>query len=200
VTRLLRRFWIASCTAFTLLFLVVTFTPVVDWYALRLAGPWSDPDGDILIVLAGGSLDKGFPSDDTMLRALYALRAYRAGHFRQVVTVGFETGEVMREILGCTGIPAASVVAENTSRSTRENAIAAARLLAGVDGSKILLTSDYHMFRAVRTFRKAGLSVVPYPIPDARKRGAWRSRRWAAFQDEAVETVKIAYYWLRGWI
>lgn len=34
----------------------------------------------------------------------------------------------------------------------------------------VLLTSDYHMFRARRMFEKAGLKVVPMPIPDGLKR------------------------------
>jgi len=48
------------------------------------------------------------------------------------------------------------VVAENYSRSTRENALNTARLLAGDTGTLVLMTSDFHMYRALRAFRKAG--------------------------------------------
>jgi uncharacterized SAM-binding protein YcdF (DUF218 family) len=62
------------------------------------------------------------------------------------------------------------------------------------------MTSDYHMFRAVRTFRKAGLAVSPRPIPDALKRYGSRLNTWSAFVDETAESVKIVYYAFRGWI
>jgi uncharacterized SAM-binding protein YcdF (DUF218 family) len=56
------------------------------------------------------------------------------------------------------------------------------------------------MFRAVRTFRKAGLEVSPRPIPDALKRYGTYPRVWPAFVDEASESLKIVYYACRGWI
>ena len=65
-------------------------------------------------------------------------------------------------------------------------------------GRKVLLTSDYHMFRACRAFRKAGLEVAPRPFPDAGKRAANWLGRWPAFLDEVVETLKIGYYFVRG--
>jgi uncharacterized SAM-binding protein YcdF (DUF218 family) len=198
--KFLRYVWLRFCAVITLLYLLVTFTPFVTWYGGRLAGPWNDSDGDTLIVLAGGALDGYFPSENTLLRCLYALRAYQAGHFRGVVVTGFQTSSEMRRILGCTGIPPAIIQVEGSATSTRENALATARLLATTPGSKVLLTSDYHMFRASRAFRKAGLVVVPYPIPDARKRATRLVKRWPAFLDEGVETVKIVYYYLRGWI
>ncbi len=70
--------------------------------------------------------------------------------------------------------------------------------LEGAPGVKVLLTSDYHMFRAARTFARAGLKVGEWPVPDALK-GGWR-RRWPAFLDELVETTKIGYYFSRAWI
>lgn len=196
----LLRLWRVLSSAALGLFLVVTFTPLVNWYAGVLAGPWNDPDGDTLIVLAGGDLAQGFPSEDTMLRCMYAVRAWRSSHFRKVVTAGYQTSETMRDLLACDGVPAASMAAENASHTTRENAVNVSRLLTGDTGSKVLLTSDFHMWRAIRVFRKAGLQVLPRPIPDARKRGQWLLKRWPVFQDEMVETVKIGYYFLRGWI
>jgi len=75
-----------------------------------------------------------------------------------------------------------------------------ARQLAGGDPRVVLLTSDYHMFRAIRAVRKAGLSATPRPVPDLLKTAAsWRTR-WDAFLGLLVESVKIIYYWGRGWI
>ena len=66
--------------------------------------------------------------------------------------------------------------------------------------AKVLLTSDYHMYRAHRVFAKQGIQVEPRPIPDVLKRGAgWRGR-WPAFLDLLTESAKILYYRARGWI
>jgi uncharacterized SAM-binding protein YcdF (DUF218 family) len=197
---LLWRICVRICAVIGVIFLLVTFTPFVAWYGQKLAGPWNDPEGDTLVVLAGGSLDENFPAESTLVRCLYALRAYRGGHFRKVVVAGLGAGSQIRDLLACQGVPAEALVVESASRSTRENAVNTARLLAGDTGSTVLLTSDYHMFRAARAFRKAGLRVLPRPIPDAGKRAATRLRRWPAFLDEMVETVKILYYTARRWI
>jgi uncharacterized SAM-binding protein YcdF (DUF218 family) len=106
----------------------------------------------------------------------------------------------MRRLLIAEGVPAAILVTEEGSHSTHENALCTVRRLAGDNGSKMLLTSDYHMFRAVRAFRKAGMNVLPRPIPDVRKRAMYRLRRWQAFLDEATESLKIVHYFVRGWI
>lgn len=106
----------------------------------------------------------------------------------------------MGEFVKCQGIPAEAVLLETASRSTRENALYSKRLPDNLPGRKVLLTSDYHMFRARRVFAKLGMHLSPLPIPDAEKQGGtWRGR-WPAFLDLTVETCKIGYYWARGWI
>jgi uncharacterized SAM-binding protein YcdF (DUF218 family) len=190
--------WLCGCIGLAVL--LATFTPFVSWYGGKLAGRWDDPEGDTLIVLSGGDLGDGFPAENTVLRCLYAVRAYHGGHFRKIVVSGFRISPHMRSLLTSEGVPAEAVAVENESKSTRESALAMARLLNGDEGSKVLLTSDYHMLRAVRAFRKAGLTVLPRPIPDVRKRATHWIKRWPALLDEVVETVKIAYYSARGWI
>jgi uncharacterized SAM-binding protein YcdF (DUF218 family) len=196
----LRRVLAGICACVGLVVLFATFTPFVRWYGVKLAGPWNDPEGDTLIVLGGGDLLDGIPSQDTLYRCIAALRAYQAGHFRKVVLVGSAVSAEMRDLLAWRGVPISALVTEGESQSTRENALYTARILAGDRGSKVLLTADYHMFRAARAFRKAGVNVLPRPIPDAIKRAGSFSSRWSAFQDEMLETARIAYYRLRGWI
>jgi uncharacterized SAM-binding protein YcdF (DUF218 family) len=200
---MMKRLWrvlVAICASVGFLFLFATFTPFVSWYGGRLAGPWTDPNGYTLIVLAAGDLDGGFPAEGTLLRSLYAVRAYQGGGFRKIVLVGYQTSEHMRRLLMAEGVPADVLVTEDASQSTHDNALYTARLLAGDNGSKVLLTSDYHMLRAVRAFRKVGMNVLPLPVPDARKRATQWLRRWPAFLDEATESAKIVYYFVRGWI
>jgi len=188
-----------------LLVLLVTLTPLVSWWAKALAGPWEDPKGDVLIVLGGSLLENGVMGDNSYWRAIYAVLAWNEGAFRQVVLSGggpedTPIVEPMRDFLECHGIPRAAIHLEARSQSTHENALYSKALLADLPGSKVLLTSDYHMFRAHRAFKKAGLEVLPRPFPDAGKRASHWSGRWPAFLDLAGETVKIGYYYARGWI
>lgn len=189
----------AALAVLGLLLLTVTFTPLVNWWTRVLAGPWHAPQGDILIVLAS---DGGGPmvGEYSYWRSVYAVHAWRGGTFRQAVLSGRGAVQAMRDFLVCQGVPASSILLEDQSNSTRQNALATARLLAASPGRKVLLTSDYHMFRAHRAFRKAGLEVLPSPFPDAGKRSTSFARRWNVFLDLATESAKILYYFTRAWI
>ena len=63
------------------------------------------------------------------------------------------------------GIAADKVLYESASRNTYENAVLTAQM-AGVDTAKpwLLLTSAWHMPRAMATFAKAGWNVTAYPV------------------------------------
>lgn len=178
----------------------VTFTPLVPWYARRLGGDWAGARGDVLIVLGGGAIDKEFLASGSYWRCVYAQRAWRAGGYRQVIVSGNGVAPLMRDFLACQGIPPATIRVEDGSRSTRENALYVAKLLNGVPGRKVLLTSDYHTFRARKAFQKAGVEVEAHPFPDAIKMSTSLLNRWPAFVVVVRETAKIAYYWARGWI
>lgn len=117
-----------------------------------------------------------------------------------MVVAGAGIAPPMRDFLVCHGVPAGAIAIEDASTSTREQALNVKRLLAGTPGVKVLLTSDYHMFRARRAFLKAGLDVRPRPFPDARKQCSHFPGRWSAFVGVVVETAKIVYYSCRGWI
>ncbi len=63
------------------------------------------------------------------------------------------------------GVPGKSVVYENASRTTHENATLSAQL-PGVDITQrwLLVTSAWHMPRSMATFTKAGWNVTAYPV------------------------------------
>ena len=191
--------------ALGLLFLTVTVAPVDDFLIGRLAGPWNDPTGDILIVPGAESMNDAM-GPSSYMRSIYAVRTWRQGGFRQIVLSGgsrnggLPVALQMRDYLVCQGIPSTSILLEDQSQTTHENAVFTAKLLAGVPGRKVLLTSDYHMFRAYRTFRKAGLEVEPRPFPESAKRANIWTLRWPVFMDLCVEIAKSVYYKARGWL
>ncbi len=182
---------------------VVSLTPAVQWMGYALAGPWRDPNGEVLIVLAGSMMGDGIIGQSSYLRSVYAVRAYREKHFKYIVISGggkIPEAVLMARFMQAEGVPANVILTESLSGSTRQNALFSAPLLAGLPDGKVLLTSDYHMFRSRRVFQKAGVQVATMPIPDAIKRGStWRGR-WPAFLDVCTECAKIVYYRAHGWI
>lgn len=179
--------------------LLVSVTPVDAWWAHAYAGRLDLPHGDVLIVLSAANDDDGFISYSSYWRARYALLAWNTGAFKTIVVSG-GGAPGMRDFLLREGVPANALVAEGASTSTRENAVNTARLMQGMPGKKVLLTSDFHMYRALRAFRKLGVSVTPAPAPDVIKRSKSPYLRIPAFETLVVESVKIVGYRLHGWI
>jgi uncharacterized SAM-binding protein YcdF (DUF218 family) len=69
------------------------------------------------------------------------------------------------------GIPPARIIAEEQSRNTVENAVFSLLLAMPRPGERwLLVTSGYHMPRAMGIFRQAGFPVEAYPV-DWRTRG-----------------------------
>lgn len=183
----------------------VSALPIDAWWLRWTAGPWADPRGDVLIVLGAESMND-MMGPASYWRAVYAVRVWREGGFRKMVLSGGTSNEgatiavQMRDFLLAYGVPAGAIQLEDRSQDTHENAEFTAKLLAGEPGVKVLLTSDTHMFRAYRAFRKAGLRVEPRPFPDGFKRVTKWQNRWGVFLDLCYEGSKTAYYLLRGWI
>jgi uncharacterized SAM-binding protein YcdF (DUF218 family) len=62
-------------------------------------------------------------------------------------------------------IAPARLILEDRSRNTHENAIFLKPLLPEKPGARwLLITSAWHMPRAVGVFRQAGIAVIPYPV------------------------------------
>jgi uncharacterized SAM-binding protein YcdF (DUF218 family) len=71
-------------------------------------------------------------------------------------TLGFATEE---------GIPPERILLEERSRSTHENAVYAKELIRPKPGETwVLVTSAYHMPRAIASFDAVGWAVIPYPV------------------------------------
>jgi uncharacterized SAM-binding protein YcdF (DUF218 family) len=185
--------------AIGLILVVATVTPIDTRWAHAYSGPIEQPRGDILIVLSAANDDHGLISFSSYWRARYALLAWQTGGFQKIVVSGGR-GPGIADFLIAEGVPRQAIVAEWQSQSTRENGINTARLVAGMPGRKVLLTSDFHMYRSIRVFRKLGVDVTPMPVPDVLKSAEHWNARFPAFETMVVETIKIVYYKLRGWI
>jgi uncharacterized SAM-binding protein YcdF (DUF218 family) len=71
------------------------------------------------------------------------------------------------------GIPASRLILEDQSRTTAENATFSRQFAMPKPGERwLLVTSAWHMPRAVGAFRKAGFPVEAYPVDYRTPRGA----------------------------
>lgn len=183
-----------------LLLLLVTFTPLLRYWTNALSVPWRTDNRGIMIVLGGDIVAPDMIGYGSFWRAWYAIREWRTGRYSRIVLSGKTIGPLMRDFMVGQGVPAEAITVEDASLSTRENAVDAAQLLAGIRGPKVLVTSDFHMRRALGAFRKAGLDAAPLPVPDAWKRLPDFSQRWNIFCSLVLETVKLTYYRTLSWV
>jgi uncharacterized SAM-binding protein YcdF (DUF218 family) len=114
--------------------------------------------------------------------------------------------ELAMRVFESFGIARGRVTLEDRSRNTLENAILSKDLARPQPGERwLLVTSAYHMPRAIGIFRKAGFAVEPYPV-DWRTSGSEDALHPFATvgdglrrADTAVrEWVGLLAYWLMG--
>lgn len=138
------------------------------------------------IILLGGFEDAhvsngrgGLGLNEAAERVTEGLRlALRHPEAKVVFTGGagglFATAEASGPVgafLSEAGVAPDRLILENRSRNTYENAVFTRELVAPEPGARwLLVTSAYHMPRAMGLFRKAGFDVVAYPV-DYRTRG-----------------------------
>lgn len=144
----------------------------------------SPPDlqGYAGIVVLGGALesaniwqDHGQPAlndaAERMTAALPLLQRYPqlpllfTGGQGELLAQALTEADRARLFYASMGVPAERLRFESASRTTDENARFSAAV-PGVDKTQpwLLVTSAWHMPRALATFRKAGWNVTPYPV------------------------------------
>jgi uncharacterized SAM-binding protein YcdF (DUF218 family) len=187
------------CALAGIVTILVMTTPLVAWWAHAYSGTITQPRGDVLILLSAAADDEGEISYSSYWRAHIALLAWQNGGFKKIVISG-GGGPGILDFLVAYGVPRDAIVAEWQARSTRENGFEVARMIQGMPGKKVLLTSDFHMYRALRVFRKQGMDVTPMPAPDVLHATQHWAGRFPAFETMCVETAKIVDYRLHGWI
>jgi len=110
-------------------------------------------------------------------------------------------------LMDALGVAADRLVVDDRARSTYDNAILTHRLVAPQRGERYLLvTSAWHMPRALATFRAAGWSgLIPYPVDFVTDpRPLWQASNGSAAKGltladlAARETLALAFYWLTG--
>ena len=124
-------------------------------------------DSNVIIVLGAQVKPDGTPSVALERRLTAALESYQTD--RQLIIVcGAQganepraEGDVMRDWLIARGVPQEDVVAETASFNTRENLTYAKAIMEsrGLERA-LVVTSDYHVARALELCRQTGITAV----------------------------------------
>lgn len=197
------------CIVIVIFLLVITFTPLDSAVASWLATDWYDGNGDVLVVLGGSMLVAGTGPQatlgyDSYLRTAYASWVLHSRRFTWVVVSGAGgLAQQMDKFLVQNGIPPNSILEETQATSTFENAsyvkdLLARRRLLSPYCRIVILTSDFHSWRASRVFEKLGMRVRMIPVPDVIKRSSSRIYRWQGFFTLLNEFGKVTAYGVMG--
>jgi uncharacterized SAM-binding protein YcdF (DUF218 family) len=221
------RFLLLTSTLLTLLFA----TPLPGRTLLAVLEGWYPPfhptsssKFDAIVVLAGGIYLQGSlrPQDelseqsrhrticgaDLFIQGL-APKLLLAGGDSSVFGQGPPEAREMKRLAHRLGVADHAILLEEQSRNTYENAVHVKQLLAG--GSILLVTSAYHLPRAVALFSAQGFRVTPVPCgyetKDRPGRGLDQlnimdflpSTHALAITTDAVdELAGIVVYWIAG--
>lgn len=184
---------------------VAAFLPVGNWLLIPLEDRYERPLlGDVGttagIIVLGGAIDTSLsrardePALNGSAERITAMLALRqrypsariiyTGGSADILLATTTEASVARQLVEELGLASDGIDFAATARNTAENAAEVrARLVPGetgadaaVPGRWLLVTSAFHMPRAVGVFRRAGFDVIPYPV-DHRTRGGedrWR--------------------------
>ncbi len=174
-----------AATLLGLLVLWVPSTPACSaWLLGSLEAPYPPQTAEAAlpadaIVVLGGGLSAPAPAhpypdlNDAADRVLHAARLYRAGKAPRIIVSGGALpwlgdggpeAPAMQALLESWGVPPEAILVEPGSQNTHQNAVETAALLdrEGL-GPVLLVTSAFHMRRALATFRTAGVRAIPAP-------------------------------------
>ncbi len=133
------------------------------------------PRSDAIVLLGGAT--RGYAHMATLAdlnehadRLVHAVALYRAGKAPVILASGgtvhgeHPESEQLRDLLQVMGVPGRDLVLESDSRNTYENAVNVASAAKGRGWNQVLLvTSAYHMPRAMALFTAQGVNAVAAP-------------------------------------
>ena len=79
-------------------------------------------------------------------------------------SVGKPEGEYLRDVAIKYGIPKNHILLTENVENTDQEAKAVKKILSTDDPKVILVTSAFHMPRAIKVFEAAGITVIPFPV------------------------------------
>lgn len=196
--------------ALTLLtgYLLVFHSPAPWWLAKPLQVVEPARRADAIVVFAGGVGESGKARGGYQERVKQTVDLYRQGLASHVIVSSgyafvFREAEVMKELAVALGVPASAILLETTATDTHQNVVNVERILQQHQWRTILLVSSpYHMRRALLTWRKAApdIRVIATPVSASQFYAHGRGASLEQLRGILHEYLAILFYWLRGWI
>lgn len=135
------------------------------------------PNGDVIILLGGGVHEDapdlsgiGFPSEDMLSRIITAVRLQKKLNVPVIISGGivFDSKKaealIVKRFLIELGVSDKKIILEDKSRDTIENARYTTEICKRLGYKKpLLITSAYHMKRAVMSFSKMNVNITAVP-------------------------------------
>ncbi len=128
-------------------------------------------DVDVIIVLGAAQYKDGRPGPAMARRMASAIGLMQQGVALRLLLSGGVTSttipeaETMRHMALAAGISEESMICETKSRNTLQNAVFCARIIKARNFKRCLLvTDDFHMSRAIATFRAMGVPARPSSV------------------------------------
>ncbi len=188
---------------------LISIEPFKDVLFYPLEAPFKVPKvvkGDVIVVLGGGAYNSGYLKASSYKRLITAFLLHRKSGKPLVLSGGAAIGtipeaKVMRELLLEFGVDERDIYADLKSRDTFENA-KYVRLICERIGCRsiTLVTSAFHMRRALMVFRKTGLEIQPYPT-DFKFEGRYNLYsifpKYSVFYDSSIairEYIGLLFY------
>jgi uncharacterized SAM-binding protein YcdF (DUF218 family) len=157
-----------------------------------------------VVVLSGGIRSTGLLNATTIARVRHAVSLLHAGCGELLVVSGGprrrgrpSAAPAMRALAEQLGISRESILVEERSSRTSENAREVAALLGAATRDVLLVTSALHMRRAVLCFRRHGIDAAPAPVPHVPDEDPERA---TVVGQTLHELIGLAYYRVAGWL
>jgi uncharacterized SAM-binding protein YcdF (DUF218 family) len=139
---------------------------VIEALALSQMRGDAEPRAAYVIIL-GARVNGNTPSITLRKRAAVAARYLNTNPDTKVIATGgkgageyITEGEALRQLLETAGIDKSRIIIEDASTSTWENLTNAASLLDSLHTSVVLVSSDFHLFRATGMAKKLGYTHI----------------------------------------
>jgi uncharacterized SAM-binding protein YcdF (DUF218 family) len=183
-------------------------TGLLWWVAKPLKIEAPAAAADAIVVFAGGVGESGKAGGGAQERLKQAVDLYRAGYAPVLIlssgyVYSFHEADAMRALAVDQGVPASQIMLEEHATNTYENVKFVDEILRDRRWHRILLVSSpYHMRRAVLVWRKQAPDVEVVPVPVTQSQFYDHVHGASADQVRGIlqEYFAIFAYWRRGWL
>jgi uncharacterized SAM-binding protein YcdF (DUF218 family) len=190
------------------LYLLLFQTNFVWWCARPLKVTAPPRSSDAIVVFAGGVGESGRAGGGAQERIKQAVDLYHGGYAPYLVlssgfVYSYHEAEVMRTLAIDQGVPSSAIALEEHATNTYENVKFVDEILRDHRWRRILLVSSpYHMRRALMVWRKQApdVEVIPAPVPQSQFYDHTRGATLDQVRGILQEYLAIFGYWRREWL